>query len=185
MIRPIALAALLIGMNATVYAQAAPAWMVSEGSTLTFVAIQQGAPFQGRFDSFAADIAFAPDALESSRIVVTVELSSVNTQYAQRDEVLQMPEFFHVERWPRGRFEAAAFRALGGSDYAAVGMLTLRDQTYPLEVPFRFERDGAKATLTGEVVISRLRFGIGQGEWSDTAWIGADVTVSFTLNLER
>jgi len=185
LIRTIASIALLIGAADAVRAQTAPTWMVADGSTLTFVAIQQGAPFEGRFDSFNADIAFAPDALESSRIVVTVVLGSVNTQYAERDDVLRMPEFFHVELWPQARFEAATFRSLGGDAYTAVGTLTIRDQTYPLEAPFEFQGANAAATLAGEVVISRLRFGIGQGEWADTTWIGANVTVRFALNLKR
>jgi polyisoprenoid-binding protein YceI len=35
------------------------------------------------------------------------------------------------------------------------------------------------------VVISRLEFGIGQGEWADTTYVGDEVIVRFHLDLQR
>jgi polyisoprenoid-binding protein YceI len=163
----------------------APRWNVADGSVLTFTAVQQDAEFEGRFESFDAAIEFAADALSSSAFDVTVDIASVNTDYDDRDETLRGPEFFDAERWPQGRFEASRFESLGGDAYEAVGELTLRDQTRPLTVPFTFTPRGTAAELTGEVVISRLEFGIGQGEWTDTTWVGDEVTVRFRLNLER
>lgn len=166
-------------------AQTAPPWIVGDASTLTFVAIQQGAPFEGRFERFSVELEFAPDALQSSRLVVTVELGSVDTRYADRDEVLRAPEFFDVARWPAGRFVAREFSPIGDHRFEAAGELTIRDETHPFVVPFEFVADGTQASLTGQVVLPRLRFGIGQGEWADTTWIGADVNVRFDLRLQR
>lgn len=176
------LAMLLASVAYTGSVAAAPQWHISDGS-LTFVAIQQGAAFEGSFERFSVDFRFAPDELETSYLLVTVDLGSVDTRYGERDELLRAPEFFNVMQWPRGRFEARSFRSLGGNVFEASGELTLRDQSHPLVVPFEFRDDGASARLTGEVVVSRLRFGIGQGEWADTTWIGGDVTVKFDLSL--
>lgn len=181
--RYLAWSALLAAVGAS--AQEVPAWQVGEDSTLTFVAVQQGAPFEGRFERFEARIRFSPERPADGELVVTVETDSVDTGYDQRDEVLRSEDFFDVMRWPEARFEASEFRASGGDRYEARGRLTLRDQTHPLTVPFTFRSDGATAELVGEVVVPRLRFGIGQGEWADTTWIGADVTVRFDLQLTR
>ena len=172
-------------LTAVAHAQAPPRWIVMDDSTLTFIAIQQRAAFEGRFEKFQAVIEFAADQLATSHFLVTVDTGSVNTDYADRDEVLRDAPFFDVMRWPEARFEARSFRALGGDAYEASGELTLRDQSHPLVVPFSFVTDGEHAQLTGEVVVPRLRFGIGQGEWADTTWIGPDVTVRFTLDLLR
>ena len=74
---------------------------------------------------------------------------------------------------------------MGGDAQEASGELTLRAQSNPLVVPFSFVTDGKNARLTGEVVVPRLRFGVGQGEWADTIWIGPNVEVRFTLSLLR
>jgi polyisoprenoid-binding protein YceI len=168
-----------------VNAQTAPRWLIGNDSTLSFIAIQQGAAFEGRFEDFEGEIQFAADQLATSHLLVTVDTGSVDTDYAERDDVLRAAEFFDVMRWPEARFEARSFRALGGDAYEASGELTLRDQTHPLTVPFSFQDEGDQARLTGEVVVPRLRFGIGQGEWADTTWIGADVRVRFALTLLR
>lgn len=167
------------------HAQAPPHWIVGKDSSLTFIAIQQSAAFEGRFEEFEVEFQFAADRLATSHLLVTVNTGSVNTDYVERDEVLRDPAFFDVMRWPDARFEARTFRAVGADTYEAAGTLTLRDETHALVVPFSFVADGEHARLSGEVVVPRLSFGIGQGEWADTTWIGPDVRVRFSLNLLR
>jgi len=166
-------------------AQTAPRWLAGRDSTLTFIATQQGAAFEGQFEQFEADIQFAPDQLDSSSIVVTVDTGSVNTRYADRDEALRAPEFFNVMRWPEARFEATEFVALGNDQFQASGQLTIRDQSHPINVPFTFRTVDGGAEMTGEVVVPRLLYGVGQGEWADTTWIGANVRVLFRVKLLR
>ena len=167
-------------------AQTAPRWLAERDSTLTFIATQQGAAFEGLFESFEADVRFAPDQLDASSIAVTVDTGSVNTRLADRDEALRAPEFFDVMRWPEARFEATEFIALGNDQYQATGELTIRDQSRAINVPFVFRATGdSRAQMTGEVNVPRLSFGVGQGEWADTTWIGANVRVLFTINLLR
>jgi hypothetical protein len=37
--------------------------------------------------------------------------------------------------------------------------------------------------MTGKSLVKRLDFGVGQGDWKSTEWVGADVTVTFNLRL--
>jgi polyisoprenoid-binding protein YceI len=68
-----------------------------------------------------------------------------------------------------------------------VGKLTVRDVTRDLRVPFTFtaSNDGGRiaGSMTGQVIIKRLDFGVGQGEWKSTEWVGDEVAVSFALRL--
>lgn len=75
---------------------------------------------------------------------------------------------------------------MSGEGYLAQGTLTLRGVARPVPVRFTFERlaDGG-ARLTGSTTLSRLEFGVGQGEWTSTEWIGDAVEVSFDLRLSR
>ena len=174
----------LLTANITL-AQTAPRWFVGDGSTLTFIALQEGAAFEGRFEEFQIDIQFSPDQLAASHLTVSVDTGSVDTMLAARDEALRAPEFFDAMQWPVARFEASSFTSLGGSSYEAAGQLTIRDQTHSIAIPFEYADTPAGPVLHGELVIPRLLFGIGLGEWSDTRIIGADVRVLFDLQLVR
>jgi polyisoprenoid-binding protein YceI len=43
---------------------------------------------------------------------------------------------------------------------------------------------GNPATMKGGAGLSRLAFGLGQGEWASTEWIGDAVEVRFELKLQ-
>lgn len=154
-------------------------------SELAFTAVQADAEFRGSFGEFSAGICFMPDSLEHSRFDVTVDLASVDTRNGERDEVLTGPDFFAVARFPSARFVATEFAATGDDRYTADGELTLRGVTMPLSIPFRFHAPGSRGpgSLDGEVNVSRLAFGVGQGEWQDTTWVGDRVEVRFSLVL--
>lgn len=183
--RSMLLLAITVGGAAQAQDSAAPLWQTGAASTLSFIGVQQGAELEGRFESFDAQIRFAPEAPAAGRFEVIVAIASIDTDYDDRDEALRGPEFFDVERWPEGRFVAERFTSAGGDAYEAEGELTLRDRTLPLTVPFTFSAEGTDATLAGEVAISRLEFGIGQGEWTDTTYVGDEVIVRFHLDLQR
>ena len=54
-------------------------------------------------------------------------------------------------------------------------------------VPFTFrtadEQGHPAGYLTGKTTLKRLDFGVGQGDWQSTEWVGNDVTVAYSLRL--
>jgi polyisoprenoid-binding protein YceI len=179
-------AALLLTMTAS--AQAATSWHSDPAhSRLTFGATQAGARFEGRFRTFDPQITFDPADLAHSRFTVTVDTGTAETQDRERDDTLRSKDFFDVAHWPKATFETAAFNSLGGGRYEATGKLTIRDATKPVKLVFTFTpgAGGASATLAGGTTIKRLDFGVGQGEWTDTTWVGNDVDIRFELTLNR
>ena len=44
---------------------------------------------------------------------------------------------------------------------------------------------GHGAALAGGTTIHRLDFGVGQGEWQDTKWLGDEVRIRFELTLRK
>jgi len=179
-------AGLLLAINAS--AQAATTWHSDPAhSRLTFSASQAGARFEGRFRTFDPQIAFDPADLAGSRFTVTVDTTTADTQDHERDDTLRGKDFFDVSRWPKATFETTGFTSLGGGRYEATGKLTIRDATKPVKLAFKFVpgSGGASATLAGQTTIKRLDFGVGQGEWTDTTWVGNDVDIRFELTLSR
>ena len=152
------------------------------GGSLTFEATQAGARFTGRFDRFSADIAFDPADPAACRFVVRIDTASADTRESQRDEVLKGPDFFWVERFPVATFTGSGCRAADGS-YALDGELTLRGVKRQVPLRFSYTPGRGAAAMEGTARLSRLAFGVGQGEWQDTAWVGDEVTVRFDLLL--
>lgn len=160
---------------------------VAPESTVEFVAIQQGAKFRGRFESFDAAIRWASEAAELGRIEATVDTASVNSQNSERDDYLRGEDWFHVTQYPQAVFASNTICGDGDGEWIAAGELTLRDVTRPVEFRFRFEPDErtGDATLVGSFEIRRLEFGVGQGLWENTEWVGDEVRVEVKLRLQQ
>ncbi len=182
----IRIAALLGSALVTLVALAATQWKTDPAqSTLKFSGVQAGAPFEGAFQKFSANIQFDPQDVATSRFDVTVDLKSANSKDKDRDETLQGPDFFDVKRWPTGHYLADKFTDKGGGKFTASGKLTLRDVTKDVPIEFTFQPDAAGGLLKGTAQLKRLDFGIGQGEWKDTSWVGNDVKIQFQLRLQK
>jgi len=82
--------------------------------------------------------------------------------------------------------ETSQFAAAGSGQYQARGKLTIRGIARDVPVTFGFKpaADGRSATLSGRASVRRLDFGIGQGEWQDTKWLGDEVRIRFELTLK-
>jgi polyisoprenoid-binding protein YceI len=179
---------LLAASLAAAPAPAATAWVTDAGrSRLEFTATQAGGEFDGQFRRFRADIAFDPADLAGSRFHVEIETGSAYTQDADRDSALAGSDFFAAARWPTATYEAGRFAAATGGRYEAQGKLTIRGVTRDVPVTFTFKpaTGGRTASLSGGATIRRLDFGVGQGEWQDTTWVGNDVRIRFELMLQR
>lgn len=172
------------GLAALVLATALPGTAVPAdgGGSLTFEATLAGASFAGMFTSFRADIDFDPASPTTCRFEVRIDTASADTRETERDEALRGPDFFWVERYPVATYEGGGCR-VEGEGYAIDGTLELRGvkRAVPLRFTYTAERSGA--ALEGTANLSRLAFGVGQGEWQDTRWLDDEVTVRFDLLL--
>lgn len=119
---------------------------------------------QGRFTDFDVKITTAEDPLESS-VVATVDLASVTTGVAARDEHLLSADYFDVASYPTMTYASSGLRR-DGSGWVVDGSLTLHGVTLPVPLamelngfgpdPFGGQRAGFSATAQ----ISRRDFGI-------------------------
>lgn len=160
-------------------------WVVQKGSSLTFTASWSGSAIDGAFKTWNADILFSPEALDRSKVTVAIDMASVGTGDAQRDESLPSGDFFDTAEHPKATFTASKFRKTGEGKYVADGTLDLRGVKKPLSLPFTLKIDGDTATARGVTTLDRTTFGVGQGEWASTDQIAASVKVAFSLTAKR
>jgi polyisoprenoid-binding protein YceI len=147
---------------------------------LEFQAAQAGAKFTGAFRKFHVKLDFDPAKPAAGSLDVTVETASIDTQDGERDQILKSPDFFWAEKYPEASFHATRFER-AGAGWRATGELTIRG--VKKAVPVDFTLAPANASMKGTASLKRLAFGLGQGDWSSTEWVGDDVDVRFDLKL--
>jgi cytochrome b561/polyisoprenoid-binding protein YceI len=155
-------------------------------SALTFTASLSGTPFEGKFGSFDGTIFFNPENLKSSRALITVNLGSVNTGSPERDEQILTADWFDTANFPQATFETIEFVQGEGNNYIAIGNLTLRGTALPVTMPFTLtlskDSDGRPvADVKGTMDLSRLSFGVGQGQWQSTGQVDENVKVLISV----
>jgi polyisoprenoid-binding protein YceI len=186
----VAPAANAVGPPAAAAAPAAPladpvAWKVAPGSSLNFQTSWSGDAVQGRFDRWKADVLFSPDALDRSKVTVSIDMTSAKTGDEQRDGSLPAADWFDAAAHPKAVFTATRFEKAGADRYVAHGTLEMRGVKKPVDLPFRLRIVGDKAQMTGETSLDRLAFGVGQGDYASTDQVPAKVAVQVKLNAIR
>lgn len=164
----------------------ADTWAIAPGeSWLGFEATQMGQTFEGKFNAWSAEIRFAPDALAASAVEVVIDMRSVDTGSAQRDQALPEPAWFDTAAHPEARFAADRFRHLEGNRYAAEGTLTIKGNTHPVVLPFSLKIDADLARVEGALTIDRTEFAVGTGSWSGGDIVGREVTILVDIMAQR
>jgi polyisoprenoid-binding protein YceI len=155
-------------------------------SSLEFSFVQAGAQNKGKFTKFPVTLDAAADGTSASRLEVTVDMTTFDTDDKERNDTLKGSDLFDVAKFPQAHFIATQITKTG-TGFDAVGKLTLRGVTRDLHVPFTLratkEQGHAVTYLAGRTTVRRLDFGVGQGDWKSTEWVGNDVTVSYSVRL--
>ncbi len=88
---------------------------------------------RGRFRSFDGDIGLKLDNLDSARVKLNIDASSIFTNEEDRDNHLRSPDFLHVEKYPSVTFESTKIRKVG-NQIDLDGKLTIRDVTKDVSI---------------------------------------------------
>ncbi|MGB8326254.1 MAG: YceI family protein [Steroidobacteraceae bacterium] len=171
-------------------AHGAPRYMLDTAkSSLSFTFVQAGARTRGQFRKFTAVLDYGTRDLSGGVLSVTIDVDSVDTRDSDRDSTLRSADFFNAKRWPQATFVSSAITSAAPGRYDVRGALTIRDVTRELRLTLvaRATLEARKPVvyLAGATTIHRLDFGVGQGDWQSTDWIGNEVTIEWSLRLPR
>ncbi|HKJ95135.1 MAG TPA: YceI family protein [Gammaproteobacteria bacterium] len=180
------LIALSVAGGTVAFAAEAPAWQVNgTDSRIAFTATQQGGEFTGRFRRFDADVRFAADALSQSRIVVRIDVTSLDTGSTRRDRAVAGPDWFDFSQYPEARFTSDTISRAANGTFQANGKLTIKGTSRSVTVPLSWRREGDRASLGTHFTIDRTDFSVGEGRWATTDAVGRSVAIDATLSLRR
>src|SRR5690606_1261386 len=83
----------------------------------------------GRFDNFSGEFTYDPKKVESSKINVTIDTKSVNSNHAERDKHLRSADFLNVDKFPEAKFVSTKIVKDDDNEFDIVGDLTLNGVT--------------------------------------------------------
>jgi polyisoprenoid-binding protein YceI len=121
---------------------------------------------RGRFAVSGGEVRIADDPLESS-VEATLDVASVNSGEAARDEHLRSADFFDVEHFPTITFRSTRVEAAGDGEYRLTGDLTIKDVTRPVTLDLEYLGTVAspwgdqRAGFSASTEISRKEWGLG------------------------
>jgi polyisoprenoid-binding protein YceI len=177
----IAIAALAGASHA---ADSAPRYQ-SSGGSLTFTFVQAGAESRGSFRQFTAGMRYDERNPAGGSLEVTVQIGSLDTQDKDRDDALAGADLLDAKKYPTANYVADSFARRADGKLEAVGRLTLRGVTRELRIPLTIRDVAGAVELSGEVTIKRLDYGVGQGEWQSTEWVGDEVKLQYKVPMAR
>jgi polyisoprenoid-binding protein YceI len=143
---------------------------------------------RGKFNSFSGEIVTG-DSLSDASVSVTVEISSIDTNNAQRDEHLRSLDFFGVESHQTMTYRSTGVRA-DGEDFIVGGELTLKGVTK--EVPLHVEfggvgpdaSGGTRAGFSAKAEINRKDFGVNFSQVTETGTVVVSDKITIHLEIE-
>jgi polyisoprenoid-binding protein YceI len=174
----------LIATLALGAAAAAQAQTVDPGaSELVFVTRQMGVPIEGRFKRWSAQVALDPRKPETGSVVLRIQTDSVDFAAPEVTAEAQRAVWLDTARFPQAVFQSSGIRATGGGRYEMAGRLTLKGESHDMVVPVAFTQNGAKGTASGDFIVKRSDYRIGEGEWTDASLVAHEVQVRFRISL--
>jgi len=174
-------AAALLGVAAAHAQSPAPAKLVAAQSEIAFQIKQSGVPVEGKFRRFDAQLALDPKSPQTGSVTVAVDTASATVGFPETDVELPRAPWFNAAKFPRATFESNAISALGGGHFQAKGRFELKGTAHDIVVPVTIVQNGPQSTATGEIVVKRLDYKIGENEWTDVSLVANDVRVRFKL----
>jgi polyisoprenoid-binding protein YceI len=144
-------------------------WTIDEShTTVGFTARHlMVAKVRGRFGKVSGSAEIAEQPLEST-VTAAIDLASIDTGDAGRDEHLRSADFFDVEHNPTMTFTSTGIKE-DGDDYRLFGDLTIKGVTRPVELELEFDGvsgdpwGGTRAGFTATGEVNRKDWGL---EWN-------------------
>ncbi len=139
----------------------------------------------GRFSQVTGVITVDEANPANSKVVADIKTASITTDNGMRDKHLKSADFFDVEKYPDMTFESTKIEKRG-DQWVAIGNLTIKDVTKPLELPFELERQkiGGKDLMgvTADTKVNRQDYHVAWNKVAEgVAVVGNDVKIEINL----
>jgi polyisoprenoid-binding protein YceI len=148
---------------------------------------------RGAFNDFEGSATIDGENPTNSSVNVTLQVASVDTRNAQRDEHLRTNDFLDAQTYPTITFTSTSISHEGGNDFVVTGDLTIKDVTRPISLPLEFQGAAKdpfgndRIGFEGSVAVNRKDWGVTWNAALETGGVlvGEKVTLEFEISAIR
>ena len=90
----------------------------------------------GRFNEFSGDFSFDPENPDASKIMVDINVDSIDSNHAERDKHLRGSKFLDVAQFPTAKFVSTRVEMANAESGTLYGNLSLKDVTKEVAIEF-------------------------------------------------
>lgn len=156
-------------------------WQVQSGE-IRITIKQLGSDITGQFADWTADISYDEEpSADGTQGKVSININVASLTLGAVSSQAMGAGYFDVKNYPIASFKADIINLDGGP--IARGILTVRDQSVPLDIPFDLQITGGEAIASGQATVDRrgLSMGLGLAEGA----LGYAVQIGFKLTAKR
>jgi len=149
---------------------------------------------KGVFEKVTGTLNLDDQDITKSKVDVSIDMASLNTNIKKRDDHLRSPDFFDIAKFPHMTFTSTRVEQAGPGKLKVTGNLTLKGVTKPVVLdvegltpeikdPWGNMRRGAAATTT----VKRHEFGVNWNKTMDNGGVvvGEDVAIQLEVEFVR
>lgn len=120
----------------------------------------------GRFNDFEGEFSYDADNLAASKISMTVNTASLDSNHAERDKHLTGSRFINASKFPEASFTSTKVTDLGNGNFTVEGDMTLYGTTKSIMIDAAFIGEGKdpwggyRAGFEGTTRLELADFGI-------------------------
>ena len=162
-------------------------------STIAFKVRHMLGSAKGKFTKFNGTIEVDREHPEKSSVVATIQVASIDTAIAKRDEHLRSADFFSVQQYPEITFKSRRVKQTGQATGEVSGDLTMHGVTRAITLNVQLLGDPASSAKNpttrwrvNTAPIKRSEFKLGWSKGVETvAMIGDEVSVNIEIEAAR
>jgi polyisoprenoid-binding protein YceI len=156
-----------------------------QNSKIQFVGSKVTGSHNGSFENFSGEIDYTGDP-QTSRVSITIDANSINTDTADLTKHLKTADFFDVAKFPEAKFVSTAIKPGGdkGASHTITGNLTLHGVTKSVSFPATITAASDAINVDSSFTINRKDFGINYAGARDNL-IRDDVVLTLNIHATK
>jgi len=130
-------------------------WKITDNYSIKF----DGGDPSGTFSGLKSTINFDPNDLATSKFDATIDVSTINTGNGMKNTHAKSEKWFDATKYPTIQFTSTSI-SKAATGYEAKGMLTMHGVQKEVIIPFTFDNNVFKGTLS----VNRLDYNVNTAE---------------------
>ena len=88
----------------------------------------------GRFNKFDGEFSYDPEHPENSSVSAEIDMTSLDSNHAERDKHLRSDDYLNVKKYPSASFKSSAYKVTGEGTGILTGDLTFFGSTHSIDL---------------------------------------------------